>query len=97
MSQFGVLVQIAVEPGKFEELREIFAGYYPLTLQEKGLERGHVMIDKDDPSKVFVFEVWKSQKDFEKHLATAHAQKFAQDTQGTYGPDGFVKTLVPFI
>lgn len=97
MSQFGVLVQIAVEPGKLEDLRQIFKGYYPLTLQEGGLEQGHVMIDKDDPSQIFVFEIWKSQKDFENHLATKHAQKFAKDTLGTYGPDGFIKTLVPFI
>lgn len=94
---FGVLVQVAVENGELERLRALFKEYYPLTMQEAGLEQGQIMIDKDDPSRLFVFEVWKTQQDFETHLASEHARKFMQDIQGTYGTDGFVKYLTPFI
>lgn len=94
---FGVLVQVAVENGELERLQRLFKDYYPMTLQESGLEHGKVMLDKDDPSRVFIYEIWKTQKDFENHIASKHAQKFMQDIQGTYGADGFVKYLTPFI
>lgn len=97
MSELGVLVQIAVEPGKLEELREIFNEYYPVTLQEDGLKTGHVMVDVDDPSRVFVFEIWESPEAHREHLTKAHTQKFANDIGGTYGPEGFVRNLTHFL
>lgn len=98
MGQFGVLVQIAVTPGKLEELRQFFEEYYPTTQQEEGLEHGQVMIGEDNPTQVYVFELWRSKKDYEQHLTKEHTKLFGKNIQGTYyGEGGFIKTLTHFV
>ena len=95
MGQVGVLVQVAVTPGKFDNLHKCFQEFYQSLGQEAGLEYRQLMLDQDDHSKIFVFEMWESQKDFENHLATPQSKKFAEDIKGSYEPGGFVKTLTP--
>lgn len=97
MSQLGVLVQVSVVPGKLEELRRHFTTFYQSLGQEEGLELRKLMIDQDDSSRVFVFELWKTPEDFANHLANEHSKIFAENIQGTYEPSGFVRTLTPFV
>lgn len=95
MDKVGVLVKIDVMPGALEKLRRFFKDYHPRVLKDKGLLYNHVLVDRDDPSKVYVFECWESQQDYENHLDSAHTKKFVEDIQGTYGPEGYIKTLTP--
>jgi quinol monooxygenase YgiN len=93
MSKTCVLVKIDVMPGQFEKLHDIFTKFNKLMQRDPGLECSHVMRDRDDPSKIIIFEIWQSQVDYENHLTNAHCKKFMEDIRGTYGPDGFIKTL----
>lgn len=96
MSRCGILVQLAVLPGKLEEMREVFTRFYADIRHEPGLECNYLMIDKDDPSKVFIFEVWSSKEDLEKHFTTEQWKRFSTEVAGTYGPEGSVRILAPF-
>lgn len=96
MSEFGVLVKIDVLPGKMDELRSHFKDFHQYVLQEHGLVYRKAMLDADDPLRIVIFELWQSQQDFENHLASEHCKKFVEVIRGTYGPDGFIKSLIPF-
>lgn len=97
MEQFAVLAKVAVMPGKLEELRQLFKNFFQEIGQEPGLEFRHLMLDKDDHSRIFIYEVWRSQKDFENHLTNLYSKKFMEDIQGTYTTEGFIKYLTPLI
>ena len=49
---------------------------------EQGCRRFDVCVLRDDPTKVFLYELYDDEAAFDAHLQTAHFKAFAEGTKG---------------
>src|SRR5215468_8517612 len=73
-----VCVSVHVKPEHIDEFIQATRANHEGTRKEPGNLRFDVLQAEEDPSRFFLYEVYKTAEDFPKHHATTHYQKWRE-------------------
>lgn len=72
-----LVVNCRIKPGKVDELMAaLLANAKAARETEPGCLQFDVLVDKDDPTKIMYYEVYRDQAAIEAHAQTAHHKKW---------------------
>ncbi len=75
-SKVIVLAEIPVKPEFLEDVKAISAKSLIPTLKEEGVEFFYQTVKNDEPNTLVFFEVFRSQKALDEHLAADYTKEF---------------------
>ena len=78
MSNITILVEIEILPEESGFIHEALSILQQDSKKEPGLEYMHVMRNNDNPAQIIIIEAWKSEQDFERHIASKHFFVFGE-------------------
>lgn len=74
-----ICVDFEIKPDRLPEFMPLIEAQARNSLElEDGCQRFDVCVGKDDPSRVFLYEVYDSEAAFKEHLASDHFKAFDQ-------------------
>ncbi|HEY2773112.1 MAG TPA: putative quinol monooxygenase [Candidatus Binatia bacterium] len=82
-----VAVEVDVEAGAADKVRDAVAKMENATRAEEGCETYAFSVDVCDPSKIRVIERWRSIEDIQAHMASPHMAEFNK-AMGAIRPKG---------
>lgn len=75
------LAKIEVIPNKKNELLSALSHVKKESKKEEGCIEYQVLLDKNEPNSIVLFEVYKSKKHFDKHFQTEHIKWFMEEVR----------------
>lgn len=82
-----VAVEVHVEPGAADKVKDAIAKMETATRAEEGCETYAFSVDISDPGKIRVIERWRSLDDIKAHMASPHMAEFNR-AMGAIRPKG---------
>jgi quinol monooxygenase YgiN len=82
-----VTVEVDVEPGAADKVKNSIATMETATRAEEGCNLYAFSVDISDSSKIRVVELWRSMDDIKAHMASPHMAEFNQ-AMGAIRPKG---------
>ena len=77
---FVVTVTFQIEPGQEDHFLKLVCAQASNTLTlEKECHQFDVCVDRQDPSKIFLYEIYENEAAFTTHLASDHFIQFDKD------------------
>ena len=81
MSGFVVMVDFRLKPGTIEGFRRLVTENARISLaHEPGCRRFDVVLPRDEPDRVFLYEIYDDEAAFESHKAARHFLQFNEAT-----------------
>ena len=71
-----VAVELEVEPGSADKVKDAIAKMEAATREEEGCITYAFSVDVNDPGKLRVLERWRSVADIQSHMASPHMAEF---------------------
>jgi quinol monooxygenase YgiN len=78
---FVVTVDFNVTPDYTDSFREAVGEQASHSLREEGCKQFDVCFDEQDPTRVFLYEVYTDRDAFQSHKETPHFKKFGDTTR----------------
>jgi quinol monooxygenase YgiN len=76
------VAQIEVDPAQLEAYKAIAKEQIETSVRsEPGVLTLYAVAEKDNPARIFVFEMYADSQAYRAHLETAHFKKYKADTQ----------------
>lgn len=75
---FVVCVTVWVKPGFEQKFIEATRDNYENTRTEPGNRRFDVLQKEDEPTRFFLYEVYRTEGDFDNHKQTVHYQRWSK-------------------
>jgi quinol monooxygenase YgiN len=80
--QFVLVVELKIDPAQLEQFKAAIRENGETAVRvEPGCRSFSAVFEKDDPTRVLLFEVYDSADAFKAHLETAHFKKYAETTK----------------
>jgi len=82
MPRFVIRAEHFVREGAMPQWLELAHANSRATLQETGVQRFDVLVDRDDPNHALLYEIYDSREHWLAHCETAHFKAFVDGIQG---------------
>jgi quinol monooxygenase YgiN len=76
-----LIVTVHVKPDRVEDFRGAILANARESVREPGIVRFDVLMQKDDPTRFVLYEVYRTPADHLKHRETAHYARFKADAE----------------
>jgi quinol monooxygenase YgiN len=78
MSELVLVVNIRIKPENIEKFMAEVLANARAARAESGCKQFDVLVDKDDPTKLMLYEVYKDEAAFDSHQQTAHFKHYIE-------------------
>jgi quinol monooxygenase YgiN len=78
MSELVLVVNIRIKPENVERFMAEVLANARAARGEPGCKQFEVLVDKDDPTKLMLYEIYRDEAAFESHQQTAHFKHYIE-------------------
>jgi len=84
MADLVAIVELEVTGGTREEVAELLYWHAGESRKENGCLHFDVVIDRDDPNKIHLYEVWTNQAALDSHVQSPHRKRVGEELKDKY-------------
>lgn len=84
MADLVAIVELEVIEGPREEVAELLYWHAGESRKEDGCLHFDVVLSRDDPKKIFLYEVWIHQAALDAHVETPHRKRVGEELKDKY-------------
>ena len=84
MADLVAIVELEVTEGPREEVAELLYWHAGESRKEDGCLNFDVVLSRDEPKKIFLYEVWIHQAALDAHVETPHRKRVGEELKDKY-------------